>query len=193
MINSNSALLNHLNTLILLIQEKNFPIETYLKPGLSRQAIATLTRHLPFEFPEELYTLYQWHNGTDPACQFALFRDQLFLSLEDALKEYDKIVYYYVDELEQLDIDFGVDLRHCFPFASFEGSYYVLVCYPMENKDRPIFSVFEGVEQYFNSFSSLLSTCIVWCQQGVKREYGIELSQDLELKIWKQYNPGVFD
>lgn len=189
----NSTLINRLNTLVTTI-EGDFSINTYLKPGLSREAIAHLTNSLPFDFPEELYTLYQWRNGTHPDCNFSLFRDQLFLPLEEALKGYDEIIHYCVEYVEELgNIDFGVDLRRCFPFAGFEGSYYVLVCYPTETEQRPIFGIFEGVERYFLSFELMLDTCIAWCQQGVIQDYGIELPQGLELEIWKQYNPGVFE
>ena len=184
---------NQLNTLISIIQDKGFPINDYLQPGLSREAIATQTRHLPFDFPQELYALYQWRNGTNLDCQFSLLRDQFFLPLEEALKSYDEIVHYYVEELEELNIDWEIDLRHCFPFAGFEGSYYVVVCYPPETKESQIFSVFEGVEKYFNSFSTMLFTCIAWCQQGVIKPYGIKLSPELELEIWRQHNPGLFD
>lgn len=186
-------ILNQLNTLISIIQDRGFPINECLQPGLSREAIAIQTSHLPFDFPQELYTLYQWRNGTNLDCQFSFFRDQLFLPLEEALKSYDEIAHYYVEELEELNIDWEIDLRYCFPFASFEGSYYVLVCDSVEAKEGQIFNIFEGIEKYFNSFSTMLATGIAWGQQGVIKPYGIELSPELELEIWRRYNPGVFD
>lgn len=34
-----------------------------MNPGLSRDAIETKAKKLPFQLPEEVYELYQWHNG----------------------------------------------------------------------------------------------------------------------------------
>ena len=34
------------------------------QPGLTREVIEEKTKNLPFQLPEEVYELYQWHNGT---------------------------------------------------------------------------------------------------------------------------------
>ena len=36
-----------------------------LKPGLSRKQIDVISKDFPYALPEEIYELYQWHNGID--------------------------------------------------------------------------------------------------------------------------------
>lgn len=62
-----------------------------LQPGLSRQEIDAQVSVLPFALAEEVYELYQWHNGQSWG-DFKLGLQQSFLypfiPLQDALKEY---------------------------------------------------------------------------------------------------------
>ncbi|MEO1429332.1 MAG: pentapeptide repeat-containing protein [Cyanobacteria bacterium J06633_8] len=73
--------------------EHNPKLVEKLKPGLTRKEIDEVIKDLPFPFPEELYELYQWHNGMEGAypvswLQFINAKGGVygFLSLEDAIK-----------------------------------------------------------------------------------------------------------
>ena len=35
-----------------------------LRPGLTRNEINELVKDLPFNLPDEVYELYQWHDGS---------------------------------------------------------------------------------------------------------------------------------
>lgn len=66
-----------------------------LKPGLSRKEIDNLTKNIPYTLPEEVYELYQWHNGIDCTKRgrgwsyfiYATGGIFGFLPLEEALRE----------------------------------------------------------------------------------------------------------
>jgi len=66
---------------------------TVLQPGLKRQEIDALTRDLPFALAEEVYELYQWHNGQEFG-DFKLGIHQTrfypFMPLQEALYEYTR-------------------------------------------------------------------------------------------------------
>ena len=71
--------------------EHNHKLVENLKPGLTREQIDELIKDLPFPFPEELYELYQWHNGMKGNFSWSQFIDAEggvygFLSLEDSIK-----------------------------------------------------------------------------------------------------------
>lgn len=67
------------------LERINFEGEFY--PGLTREEIDEITQDLPFSFPEELYELYQWHNGMkEPRGWDYCFVDtKEFLTLQEAI------------------------------------------------------------------------------------------------------------
>jgi hypothetical protein len=56
-----------------------------LKPGLTRDEIDELVKDLPFSLPEEVYELYQWHDGSVDRFVFVNYN---FFSLNDAIEAY---------------------------------------------------------------------------------------------------------
>ena len=160
--------------------ERGLPLQE-LKPGLSREEIDQKVERLPYTFPEELYQLYMWRNGTEEGSDLFLFRDQIFSSIDEGLSDLAFIRAY--------------GLHNAFPFAAFEGAFYVL---PGEgyafhdNLERPVISAFEGVDVYFYSLEHLIDTQIAWLQAGIHPEFGI-VNDEMELSIWKEHNPGIFE
>jgi hypothetical protein len=66
--------------------EKNNPYEfSHLRAGLSRDEIDELVKDLPFTVPEEVYELYQWHDGL--ADRF-LCNQFDFMCLREAVSKY---------------------------------------------------------------------------------------------------------
>lgn len=56
-----------------------------LRPGLTRNEINELVKDLPFTLPEEVYQLYQWHDGS---VDRFIFEQYDFLSLGSAVAAY---------------------------------------------------------------------------------------------------------
>lgn len=68
------------------LQEHRPDYVSQLQPGLSIQEIAEITEPLPFQLPNEVIELYQWHNGTLGFYDefFLFFR---FLPLSEAVED----------------------------------------------------------------------------------------------------------
>lgn len=189
-----SAVSEGMERIVAAIRKKGFPIDASLNSGLSEEEIQDKVAHLPFRLPVEIVELYQWHNGQALDAQLYLFRDQRFLSLDEALDDYQMIQTYFVPALGGVQV--GVDLRACFPFAGFEGANYVVPCRGqtlLVGHDLPVISVFEGVEVHFLSFATMTDTIVAWFETGAHKVDDTFVDGTLELRIWKQYNPGLFD
>ncbi len=94
-----------------------------LQPGLTRQAIDALVSGLPFSLAEEVYELYQWHNGQ----QFSEFRFGMleshmypFMPFTEALDEYNQFqAENYSQEVEGGSCQFP-DAGGWFPILGME-------------------------------------------------------------------------
>lgn len=130
-----------------------FPMHE-LRGGIPRDAVHAQVATLPFAFPEELYRLYRWHDGTIDNGQ-PLFRDLHFLPLARALAEMAPIAKHY-------------GLRDVVPFATLEGAWYVVPARPWTAThreqivsgrfERPVIEVYEGVQVVFDSVAHLVRT-----------------------------------
>jgi SMI1 / KNR4 family (SUKH-1) len=70
--------------------EKNDPYEfSHLRAGLSRDEIDELVQELPFTVPEEIYELYQWHDGS---VDRFIRSNYNFMSLKEATSKYHEEV-----------------------------------------------------------------------------------------------------
>lgn len=173
-----------------LIKRREKEIDN-LRRGLTRREIEQKIACLPFEFPQELYELYQWRNGieqpsTDLLSPF-LFRDHYLSNLDDAIENYLAIQTSFNTEEDRKIADWSKS----FPFAYFEGSYLLIILgkHFLEKKYKyPIINIFEGVELWFCSFDSMLDTCIEWNQQTFEK---YDTPKD-EINIWQKHNPGIF-
>lgn len=200
-----TGLRDKLERLVAAMGAKGFCVSGAFNPGLTREQIDEKTRDLGFPLPEELYQLYMWHDGTRPGFDgtqrgdtLFLFRDQVFLSLEQGMEE--------VRDVREL---YG--LAGAFPFASFAGSWLVMPSQPYElpagldnpperyRLERPIIMVFQGVTVFAYSLEALVDTATDWVERGVARppsepssrhEYAVRM--DLELLIWDEHNPGIY-
>lgn len=85
--------------------EQNQPYDfSCLRAGLSRNEIDELVKDLPFTIPEEVYELYQWHDG----CADKFIRSNYdFMSLTEAISTYHEEVgenlYYSREETHSLE------------------------------------------------------------------------------------------
>ena len=186
-----TSITDKLNLLINLIGKREPEEIDNLRSGLTRKEIQQKTAKLPFDFPEELYELYQWRNGVEnnsiEESPF-LFRDHHLSNLEDAIKNYFSMQQWFKSEEDQKIADWST----CFPFADFEGSYLLFFAgnhILMDKYQHPIINNFEGINLYFYSFDSMLDTCIEWNQQSFEK-YEVP---DKEQEIWEKHNPGIFN
>jgi len=151
------------------------------RPGLTRAEIDRRTKGLPFRLPEELYRLYEWHDGSPEGP--LIFRDHRLSPLEEGIRN-------------------GAFLRRyeeppAFPFADFEGSFLLV---PVAgygahaSLERPVIHLHESRDVYFYSVPLMLDTAIDWIREGVLGPGGEHAPDERkELEIWRRHNPGVFD
>jgi hypothetical protein len=186
-----------LDTLRAAYLAKNCPVDDYLQPGLTPEQIVSKTRQLGLTLPADLVQLYTWRNGqtdeAEDASDAFVFRDNIFINLERAIAEYAEVLEYNSDS-NTLEDD-GVLLKNCFPFAAFQGSWYLVVCGPHRLKTQsrhPVICVYEGMDLFFHSIDSMVKTCTEWVNHPSWAPAS-SLDYNLELGIWKKHNPGVFE
>lgn len=110
-----STLLNRLETALIkegLARPEQFP------PGLDAQTIRERTAALPFAFPDELMTLYEWHDGV----RAMLSPATLFMSLEDSLRLYELEIKPVADPWE----------ADWFPIFNYGGCVSFIRCGPVD-------------------------------------------------------------
>jgi hypothetical protein len=171
------------------------PIDHHFLPGLSRDYLQEKISQYPFYFPEELIALYTWHNGTQDE-NFLIFRDMAWLSLDNAIHEYEQNLEYFWSIMDGYGILDNIEYRRMFPFAAFEGSCLYL-SYPGQamcpHVELPIIATGEGVlAPYFTSVESMLTTVEEWFSVGQHSDYGCEVEAELEREIWQKHNPEVY-
>ncbi len=174
-------------------------IRDSLQPGLSREQIEQACAWFPARVPEPVIELYQWRNGQASDAwseDFPFwFRDMSFSSLATAATEYASMMSSYgVDNTLEDD---GILLATAFPFAAFNGGWYVV---PAEghklrtDTEFPVVSVMEGIDLFYHSIEKMLDTCNEWVRAD---SYDLEdscLEDEVEEeRIWLKHNPGVFD
>ncbi len=103
-----------------------------LQRGLTREQIAAQLEGLPFCLPKEVYQLYQWRNGSTAEARVEFLPQYRFLSLEEAIAEWQFVKNLACEIYESLDgspqqelIDFN-DYQWLPLFAE-DGNYYVIL------------------------------------------------------------------
>lgn len=164
-----------------------------LQPGLTDAQIRDRTTWFKPGLPPEVAALYRWRNGyrdtpADRTPPF-WFRDYVFSSLEEAEKSYASMLSTYGAEPANRGL-----LESCFPFASLGGGWLVVSSTPRPmtpSLERPIISVFQGITVFFHSMEAMVDTCIAWISHP--RNDGFGLPAEIEMQIWRQFNPGIFE
>jgi len=183
-----------LDTLLDAYQAKGFNVKTGSSSPYSKEQLQRQIDWFPGEIVPPLQALYTWHGGhlensIENNSEF-WFRDNAFLNLETAEREYKILRENFVGGF------FGDPwLKYAFPFAAFEGSWYVLPTreHPYSSElNYPVICVFEGIDVFFYSLQSMLLTCIDWVTHPEFRK-DTTLPRDIELSIWRKYNPGIFE
>ncbi|MEO0423010.1 MAG: hypothetical protein AAF184_11775 [Pseudomonadota bacterium] len=163
-----------------------------LLPGLAGDALDAQLGWFPSTLPQELRELYAWRAGqaSDPwDAEFPFwFRDRGFSSIEIAKDEYSSMMESYgVENDPTRDL---VNLSDCFPFAAFNGAWYVVPCKGHGfdiSVPYPVISVFQDISPHFDSINAMLDTCIAWVEHpDWKSDSGLDREQ--ERRIWSRFN-----
>ena len=102
-----------------------------LQRGLTREQIAAQLEGLPFRLPEEVYQLYQWRNGSTAEARVEFLPQYRFLSLEEAIAEWQFVDHLAREIYENLDGNPQQELIdssecHWLPLFAEDGNYYVI-------------------------------------------------------------------
>jgi cell wall assembly regulator SMI1 len=78
-----------------ILKIKNAPLIKYLQPAISKEEASSLLHDISISLPEDIYTLYSWHNGTAqveerPANELLFISLGVFFSLERNLDTYKR-------------------------------------------------------------------------------------------------------
>ncbi len=167
-----------------------------LQPPINWNELSQRCSWFPGTLPEEIRALYGWRGGQKlrPSNSFSpfWFRDMIFATPEVAHDEYESMMQTYGKYSEPGTS--GVDLRTCFPFAAFNGGWYVFPCAGQAIDPvhpRSIFCVFQGIGAYFHTLESMLKACIDWVKHPEYQSKG-RIWEEVEMEIWQLHNPGVF-
>ncbi len=156
--------------------------ENAFLPALSKTEIQAQKEAFPFEFPQAVYELYQWHNGMKNNAP--LFNEYTFYPLEDALDEYD------LAQDEE-----GLLKPSWFPVFGDQGSFYAVECDLLHPQRGCVYfcdSAEEEPHLWYDSLEKMLMTLRVCFEQ---KAYFLDddgiLMQDFEAanKIREEFNP----
>jgi hypothetical protein len=176
--------------LVAVYEAKGQAVSHNLKPGIAESEFAQSMGRDRTAIPTAVLELYQWHNGCidETADSLFCFRDCCFISADRAQAELNLIQSVYGTEMEE-----RFDLTQVIPIATFEGAVLAVVIGPHslgDSCEHPVVSIFEGIDLWFCSLTSMLQTCIAWVSHPDWAPFEA-LPSNEELAIWRRLNPGV--
>jgi len=185
-----------LEELRLAFEAKGYRVSSELKPPLNETELRQKCSWFPGQLSSELFSLYGWRGGQQLRAfnEFApfWFRDMIFSTPEVAEDEYKSMMETYGKY--STPEDSGINLSTSFPFASFNGGWYVFPCGGQALDPvhpRAIVCVFQGIGAYFHSMESMIRTCIDWVSHPLYQGKPVEW-ENVEMELWQKHNPGVF-
>ncbi|MDJ0878760.1 MAG: hypothetical protein QNI86_09120 [Halieaceae bacterium] len=182
-----------LDGLLAAYENRGIPVGDTLLPPLDEAQLRTACDWFPQELPPEIVALYGWRGGQEKDAWESehpfWFRDVSFSTIVRARDDYQSILSSY--GLFPGDRSL---LKSAFPFAAFNGAWYVLPAggHPFNaSLQRPVVSVFEGIDLYYYSLEQMIATCTEWVSHPQYSPDG-SLPHETELAIWRKHNPGIF-
>lgn len=175
-----------LDKLVTTLQAKGVLIRPYLQPGLSRSSIQSALSSIKINPTDDLYQLYEWHNGVDLLnTPVLLFGEHQFLPLSDAIQEHYELITYY-SQVPSL-----INVSQCFPVASFQGSTWNVYCdsNSIDGLLCPIVEIYHGISIVFENIKLMAQTVNEWFLAGV---YDSDPANDnLRFAIRRRMNPRI--
>ena len=182
-----------LDRLLAAFEARDMPVADSLLPPLSQAELIKRCAWFPGELPPEIVALYAWRGGQEKDAwetEFPFwFRDNSFCSIERAEQEYKSMMASYGIYQETREL-----LQYSFPFAAFNGGWYVL---PTRGQPysaslaAPVIGVLEGIDIYYFSIETRVATCVDWVGHD-SYAAGVSLPESVEMSIWQKHNPGIF-
>lgn len=187
-----------LNQLAGCFEAKEHHVLPSLLDPLSSEQLNNQCAWFPATIPDSISAMYAWRAGQAKDAwteEYPFwFRDMSFISPKQAEYEYKSMIESYgIDNTIEED---GIELRTSFPFAAFNGGWFVVPSSSHKWSSRhpsPVICVFQGIDMYFHSVESMLRTCSEWVAHPNWSSEESDLEEDIEIAIWKKYNPGIFD
>lgn len=173
---------------------------TFLQPGLTYGHIDAQVQNLPFRLPEEVYQLYQWHNGSSAEQYIEFLPQYRFLSLEDAIAQYQMTVEFWGD-VSETENHYGWGwFEGWFPLFAEDGNFYMIEGQSQSKTTAPIihFSEYGEHKLTFNSLTDMM-LAIAECLEtdayfSPQAEYGdiyfyLDVAYTRKAQIWLKYQP----
>ncbi|BAU15157.1 PBS lyase HEAT-like repeat protein [Leptolyngbya sp. NIES-3755] len=112
-----------------------------LQPGLTDEAIAAKLVDFPYTLPDEVIELYKWRNGQVQYRSAGLADIYTFLSLEDALKEYKRLIELAMETEREVGVAWqGEYDPRWFPIFRESANYYIVPTLLKPQQSAPILS-----------------------------------------------------
>jgi hypothetical protein len=196
-----NTLLQTLNNFEEYLTEKRPNFVRSFLPSLSREQIDEIVSGLPFYLSEEIYTLYQWHNGIDVSimddkCFWLTDYDRFFSPLEICLEDYYELIQVKND-INDVDEEFVNTLW--FPISRAFGESYTLTTGDSQRKKTSeLISIWTYQDWVFGpNFDSLTSyietvyDCYLAGIYSVDEEEHIidNYNSKKYMQIYKKHNP----
>jgi cell wall assembly regulator SMI1 len=172
---------------------------TFLQPGLTYGHIDA-QQDLPFRVPEEVYQLYQWHNGSSAEQYIEFLPHYRFLSLEDGIAQYQMTVEIWRDVSETENHDGWGWFEGWFPLFAEDANFYIVEVQSQPKTTAPIihFSEYGEHKLTFNSLTDMM-VAIAECLEtdayfSPQAEYGdiyfyLDVAYTRKAQIWLKYQP----
>jgi hypothetical protein len=194
-----------LDRLSLWIQSKYPDGINLLNDGLTRDQITEKVKSLPFQFPEELYELYQWRNGQKYGSKGAMkiinfkgfgydidlevFDCRIFLPLEDAIERYSFELHGYIFS------DPSPRFKYSWFPVFYRDSYNYLLFDIRESGTCPLVSMRiqslpEEALITYSSLTKMIMTLVEFYESGGD-EIGVDEFCDQFEEIWLQHNADI--
>lgn len=175
------------------------PFASAFQPKLSFEEIQNVSSKIGFEFPEEIYDLYQWRNGVDRniSIDAMVFPSGEFLPLNIALNEYQNLIDSF-DEDQQILFE-GQPL---FPFYEMNGHCYAVLLSSEKRESSPVVKI-SDINEHSISYQSLTAMFLMVAECYETGAYYIESEGDYQgvinlnsrevSKILIKYNPKILE
>lgn len=173
---------------------------TFLQPGLTCGQIDLQVQDLPFRLPEEVYQLYKWHNGSSAEQYIEFLPQYRFLSLEEAIAQYQMTVEIWGDVSETENCEGGWGwFEGWFPLFAEDSNFYMIEG-QSQSISAPIihFSEYGEHKLIFNSLTDMM-VAIAECLEtdayfSPQAEYGdiyfyLDMAYTRKAQIWLKYQP----
>lgn len=170
-------------------------VRGHLKPGAPDEAITAVGNAIGIEVPDEVRQLYRWTAG--PTIEYGdellTFRDNSLLPLSEVAAIHALVVQIYGSDLtpEEERDEYGFEVRHCVPFAHFEGATYGVLAgaHRLEGVGpHPVISIYHGAGAYYDSLSALVDTCVAWVSHP---DWELYATPPDEEATWRRHNPAI--